>query len=94
MPSNLCDIKPVAIWAFHGANDSVISVNEDRGSIQAVNAINACNPDVAAKLTVFPGQSHSVHNQVFSLAAMNTGDPAYDPYDQSVYDWLLSFSLD
>jgi poly(3-hydroxybutyrate) depolymerase len=91
-PSNLCDIKPVAIWAFHGANDSVISLNGSRGSIRAVNAINACAPDVTAKLTVFPGQGHSVHDQVFSLAAMNTGDPAYDPYDQSVYDWLLSFS--
>jgi predicted peptidase len=93
-PSNLCDIKPVAIWAFHGAYDSVISLNGGSGSIQAVNAINACNPDVTAKLTVFPGQGHSVHNQVFSLAAMNSGDPEYDPYDQSVYDWLLSFSLD
>jgi predicted esterase len=94
IPSNLCDIKPVAIWAFHGTNDGVIGLSSSRGSIQAVNAINACNPDVTAKLTVFPGQGHSVHNQVFSLAAMNTGDPEYDPYDQSVYDWLLSFSTD
>ncbi|HEX7028617.1 MAG TPA: alpha/beta fold hydrolase, partial [Gammaproteobacteria bacterium] len=93
IPSNICNIKPVAIWAFHGATDSVISVSGSRGSIQAVNAINACKPDVTAKLTVFPGQGHSVHNQVFSLTAMNTGDPQYDPYDQSVYEWLLSLSL-
>jgi predicted peptidase len=93
-PSNVCDIKPVAIWAFHGETDSVIGLNDSKGSIQAIDAINACNPDVSAKLTVFPGQGHSVHDQVFSLAAMNSGDPEYDPYDQSVYDWLLSFSLD
>jgi predicted peptidase len=93
-PSNVCDINPVAIWAFHGADDSVISLGGGMGSIQAVNAINACTPDVTAKLTVFPGQGHSAHSQVFSLAAMNTGDPEYDPYDQSVYDWLLSFSTD
>lgn len=93
-PSNVCDINPVAVWAFHGSNDNVISLNGSRGSVPAINAINACNPDVAAKLTVFPGQDHFVHDQVFSLAAMNTGDPAYDPYDQSLYDWLLSFSTD
>jgi poly(3-hydroxybutyrate) depolymerase len=92
-PSHLCAINPVAIWAFHGSSDSVISLNGGNGSIQAINAINACNPDVTAKLTVFPGQGHSVHTQVFSLAPMNT-DPEYDPYDQSVYDWLLSYSLD
>jgi poly(3-hydroxybutyrate) depolymerase len=92
-PSNLCGINPVAIWAFQGASDNIISLNGGWGTIQAVNAINACNPDVTAKLTVFPGQGHSVHTQVFALAALNT-DPEYDPYDQSVYDWLLSFSLD
>lgn len=94
IPSNLCDIKPVPIWAFHGDADSVIGLSGSRGSIQAIEAINACNPDVTAKLTVFPGQGHYVHDQVFSLTAMNSGDPLYDPYDQSVYDWLLSFSLD
>lgn len=93
-PSNVCDINPVPIWAFHGSNDSVISLNGSRGSVPAINAINACNPDITAKLTVFPGQDHFVHDGVFSLSAMNTGDPAYDPYDQSVYDWLLSFSAD
>lgn len=92
-PSNLCDINPVAIWAFHGDYDTVISLNGGWGSIQAIDAINACDPDVKAKLTVFPGQGHSVHNQVFS-AALTTGDPEYDPYDLSVYDWLLSFSTD
>ncbi len=90
-PLNRCNIRPVAIWAFHGANDNVISLSGGMGSIQAVNAINACDPVIKAKLTVFPGQGHSVHDQVFSLAAMNTGDAQYDPYDQSVYDWLLSF---
>jgi predicted peptidase len=91
-PSNLCSIKPVPIWAFHGGSDSVISVGGSTGSIQAVIAINACSPDVKARLTVFPGQGHAVHDQVFSLSAINTGDPQYDLYDQSIYDWLLSFS--
>lgn len=93
IPPNICDIKPVATWAFHGADDPVISVNGSNGSIRAIDEINACDPDVTAKLTVFPGRNHYVHDPVFSLTAMNTGDPNYDPYDQSIYDWLLSFSL-
>lgn len=93
-PANLCNIRPVAVWAFHGDNDTVITLGGSRGSIQAVDAINACDPDVRAKLTVFPGQPHAVHGQVFSLTPMITGDAGYDPFDQSVYDWLLSFSTE
>jgi predicted peptidase len=94
VPANLCNIRPVAVWAFHGDNDTVINLSGARGSLQAVDAINACNPDVKAKLTVFPGQPHGVHDQVFSLTPMITGDTRYDPFDQSVYDWLLSFSTE
>lgn len=94
IPSNICDIKPVAAWTFHGADDGVIPLSGSKGSVQAVNAINACTPDVMAKLTVFAGGDHYVHDPVFSLAAMNSADPGYAPYDQNIYDWLLSFSLD
>ena len=93
LPQDLCAIGPVPVWAFHGEDDDVIALKGTNGSEAAVAAINGCNPDSPARLTVYPGQGHAVHDRTFSLAGMHTGDPRYDAYDQSVYEWFLSFSL-
>jgi len=48
-----CNLKNVPIWAFHGALDNLVPVNESQVMVQAVNA---CGGN--ARLTVYPDVSH------------------------------------
>ena len=47
-------MKDVPVWAFHGVDDSVVSVTE---SIAMANALRACGGDVT--LTLLPGVGHN-----------------------------------
>ncbi|HUW20666.1 MAG TPA: prolyl oligopeptidase family serine peptidase [Sedimentisphaerales bacterium] len=49
-----CRLKNVPVWAFHGAKDEIIPVNE---SEEMVAAVNACGGN--AKLTVYPDAEHN-----------------------------------
>lgn len=88
-----CDWKDVPIWAFHGDNDNQVGLS---GSTRPVNAVNSCNPppDPKAKLTVYPGAGHNVWTRTYNLSGMGTGRNDYDPFDMSIYDWLLQYSKD
>lgn len=50
-----CNLKDVAVWAFHGAKDESVPVKR---SEEMVNAVKACGGD--AKLTVYPDAGHNV----------------------------------
>lgn len=78
--------KNVALWAFHGDSDPSVNVN---GSINMVNAINSSSPIEKAKLTIFPGVAHNSWERVYNGSGMNTEDLGYDPFDLSIYDWML-----
>jgi predicted peptidase len=52
--SQACKIKNVPIWAFHGAKDSVVPLEE---SEEMVKAVNSCGGN--AKLTVYPDAGHN-----------------------------------
>jgi len=53
VPDNICAIKDLPIWAFHGASDDVVS---PRQSEVLVEALRACGSDV--QLTLYPGAAH------------------------------------
>ena len=87
--SNLTEIP---IWAFHGDNDTTVPPYDNYGSVRLVEAINANNPEVVAKVTVFNNTGHDawsrVYSDQFSTSVMGT------PFNVSIYDWLLQYKKD
>jgi poly(3-hydroxybutyrate) depolymerase len=53
-PEIACSLRGVPIWAFHGAKDETVKVENDE---IGVNAIKACGGDI--KFTVYPEVGHS-----------------------------------
>jgi predicted peptidase len=59
-PSQVCALKDVPVWAFHGARDPVVPV---RASQEMVDALRACGGD--ARLTVYPEAGHDSWTQTY-----------------------------
>ncbi|HWA17125.1 MAG TPA: dienelactone hydrolase family protein, partial [Gemmatimonadales bacterium] len=74
-----CNMKNVPVWAFHGDADNTV---DESGSINMVNAINACTPApaVAARVTIYPGVGHDSWTRTYDGAA-----------GHDIYDWLLQY---
>lgn len=88
-----CNFGQVPIWAFQGADDRVTATQKH---INAVNAVNACEPAFVpqAKITIYENIAHGGWNETYSLSGMNNDlDSLYAPFDKSIYDWLLQFTL-
>jgi dienelactone hydrolase len=64
LPADICRMRDVPIWAFHGAKDSLVSPSE---SERVVDALKACGSDV--RFTLYP---EAEHTQSWDLAY---GDP-------------------
>jgi predicted esterase len=77
--SKACAIaaENVALWAFHGTDDNIVSYSV---TTKMINAVNACTPrpDPAAKYTLFTGLSHYIWDKVYK--------------ETSAIDWMLSFT--
>ncbi|HXN48702.1 MAG TPA: immunoglobulin-like domain-containing protein [Bryobacteraceae bacterium] len=88
--SSGCVLKETPAWAFNGEADTTVPY---QGQVDTVNSINACNPVERAKITVLPGVDHvGIEMPVLGLTGLGQGLPAYDIYDQNIYDWLLAHS--
>ncbi len=87
--NNGIPFKNVALWAFHGGADNIVSVN---GSINMVKAINDSNPKIEAKLTIFPGVDHFSWGRVYDSTGRGRGDSNYDAFDMTIYEWMLQYS--
>ncbi len=74
-----CTMKNVPTWAFHGDADGTVNVS---GSVNMVNAINACTPApaVAARLTIYPGVGHDSWTRTYD------GSAGHD-----IYTWMLQY---
>lgn len=96
-PDGFCAIEDVPMWAFHGENDAVLPPMVSIDNQESI--INTCTPLVTPRLTIFLGASHNIPLGTYNLTMMETspvgvkGDPAYDLYDITIFDWLLSHSL-
>ena len=101
LPDDFCNIEAVPVWMFHGTGDEIISHGD---SIKAYHAISdLCQSRVPPKLSLLTGARHHIHHAVFDLSALAGGmidgveieyDPRFQPYDESIYQWLLSHSLE
>lgn len=71
----------LAVWAFHNNDDKTVSPANSTGF---VNAINALNPAVKARLTLWPTGGHDAWTK-----ALN---PTYKENNQNIYEWMLQYS--
>jgi predicted peptidase len=55
-----CRIKDIPVWAFHGAKDPVVSIEE---STKMVNALKECGADV--RFTVYPDAEHDAWTETY-----------------------------
>ncbi len=60
LPADICRLRDVPIWAFHGAKDALVLPDE---SERVVNALKACGGDV--RFTLYP---EAAHTQSWELA--------------------------
>jgi len=88
--TNICNAKHVAIWAFHGADDTAVDVNDAKSSIKA---FNKCEPKQQAKLTLFDNAGHTSHQRVLELTGMFNFSELSDPFNENIYTWLTSQRL-
>jgi predicted peptidase len=67
------------VWAFVGEADRVVM---PLCTTQAVDAINAAKPAIAARKTVYKGVGHNAWDRAF--------DPTHKYQRPNVYEWLLT----
>ncbi len=60
-PQAVCAIKDVPVWAFHGARDDIVPIEE---SERVVQALRACGGDV--QLTVYPELGHDSWTRTYA----------------------------
>jgi len=79
----------VPLWVFHGEEDEVAS---PQYPMQLVSAINALNPEVRAKLTLYPGVNHLSGEMTYTGSGMGHEDPAFDPFSMDIYTWMYQYT--
>lgn len=53
-------LKDIPVWAFHGAKDDIVPVNESRKIVRAIKALGG-----KTKLTVYPDADHNAWDQAY-----------------------------
>ena len=81
-------MKHIPTWAFHGDADNTVSVNS---SIKMIDAINAKNPPIKAKLTIYPGIGHNSWSMTYDGSGMGTESSEYDAFNMDIYNWLFQY---
>ncbi|MBK3516214.1 carboxylesterase family protein [Carboxylicivirga marina] len=80
----------IPVWAFHGVDDKTVDVY---GSINMVKAIKALEADITytPKLTLYPNVGHDCWTMTYDGSGMGQGNPNFDAFDMSIYDWLFRY---
>lgn len=88
---NLCKMKDVPVWAFHNLYDNTIISDKSK---QAIEFINNCDPPPAerARLTIYETKGHDAWTRTYNGNGMGKGMEEYDSFDETIFDWFLSFS--
>jgi predicted peptidase len=77
----------VPIWIFHTALDDLVPLQTAIEMKEGFTNV----PEV--KLTVYPNIAHGGWHNTYDLTGMGKGSKKYDPYDISIYDWLLTYTF-
>lgn len=68
VPENICDLKDMPIWAFHGEDDTVIPLNAEQ---MLVDALKACGSN-AIQFTIYPDASYEIYLTAFADPTLYT----------------------
>jgi hypothetical protein len=68
VPENICDLKDMPIWAFHGEDDTVIPLNAEQ---MLVDALKACGSN-AIQFTTYPDASYEIYLTAFTDPTLYT----------------------
>ena len=60
-PQLACNLKDIPVWAFHGAKDVAVRLDESK---RMVDAVNKCGGD--AKLTIYPEAGHDAWTETYN----------------------------
>lgn len=90
-PSQINNLSTVPIWAFHGAEDDIISAFTQNGSVPMVDKINENDPVFTAKVTIYPNIGHDSWIQTYSGTGRGTESTDYDAFEMSIYDWMFQY---
>lgn len=90
-PSQKNNLSTLPIWAFHGAEDDVISAFTQNGSVPMVDEINKNNPIFEAKVTIYPNIGHNSWTQTYSGTGMGTESTDYDAFEMSIFNWMFQY---
>jgi predicted peptidase len=71
----------IAVWAFHNMDDGVVTVYNTIGFIEKINALN---PAIPAKSTLWANGGHDAWNRAT--------DPGYKENGLNMYEWMLKWS--
>ena len=77
----------VPVWIFHGAFDDIVPLQT------AIEMKKDFSNVPEVKLTVYPDIDHGGWHNTYDLTGMGTESKEYDPFDISIYDWLLMYTL-
>ena len=75
----------VPVWIFHGAFDEVVPLQT------AIKIKEGFSNVPEVKLTVYPDIDHGGWYQTYDLSGMGKESREHDPFDISIYDWLLMY---
>ena len=82
-------LSKIPLWVFHGDADQTVAPGFSKAIVPAINELN---PEVPAKLTIYPGVGHDSWTMTYDGTGMGTEDPVFDPFDQDIYTWMNRFS--
>jgi len=80
---NISDNK-LPVWAFHNLQDELISVNDTKNFIGAINSLD---PVVVPRLTIFDQSTALMKHDAWTRAT----DPSYRENGMNIYEWMLQF---
>lgn len=83
------NLTKIPIWAFHGDSDTTVPPFDNFGSVPLVAAINANNPEITPKVTVFKNTGHDAWSRVYADQFTTTAQGT--AFNVSIYDWLLQY---
>ncbi|MEP2025948.1 MAG: hypothetical protein ABJH98_14435 [Reichenbachiella sp.] len=83
------NLTKIPIWAFHGDSDTTVPPFENFGSVPLVEAINADNPEIKARITVFNDTGHDAWSRVYSDQFTTMTEKT--SFTVSIYDWFLQY---
>jgi predicted peptidase len=84
--------KNIPIWVFVGDKDNP-NFDTSKRYVENYNKQSPA-PKHKAKLTVFADAGHDVWTRTYSGSGIGTADDDFDPFNISLYEWMLQYSLE